>query len=200
VTEAAPAPAGRSAEPRGLRRLSLAGFAIAALAVVLAPWYRLDDYVPNGWDATWWARAALLAALAGLALASAEAARGRLPLASAEAARGRLPLGSAEAARGRLPLARLRAARLRAALAAVAAAAIAFRLAVPPDFGFAFDGLEVPTERRVGAPLALAGALLALGAELALERRARSDPSPGSPRSGTAAEASASGPAGPAPA
>lgn len=156
--------------------LSRTGFAIAALAVVLAPWYRLDDYVPNGWDATWWARLALLAALAGLAL------------------------GSAEAARVRLPLAPRLAARLRLALAAMAVAAIAFRLAVPPDFGFAFDGLDVPTERRLGAPLALAGALLALAAELLRERRARSAPTPGSPRSGTGAEASASGPAGPAPA
>jgi hypothetical protein len=161
---------------RGLRRLSRAGFAVVALAVVLAPWFALDDYVPNGWDATWWARLALLSALAGLALASTEAARLRLPLAPR------------------------RAARIRIGLAAVAAAAIAFRLAVPPDFGFAFDGLEVPTERRVGPVLALAGALLALGAELTLERRARSAPIPGSPRSGTAAEGSASGPAGPAPA
>jgi hypothetical protein len=169
----APGPPAAAAEPRGLRKLSRAGFAITALAVVLAPWYALDDYVPNGWDATWWAR---LAALAGMALASAEAARARLPLD------------------------RRLAARIRIGLAALAAAAVAFRLAVPPDFGFAFDGLEVPTERRVGPVLALAAALLALGAELALERRARSAPIPGSPRSGTAAEGSASGPAGPAPA
>ena len=152
-------------EPRRLRAASRAGFAIAALAVVLAPWYRLDDYVPNGWDATWWARLALLASLLGLVLAS-------------------------------MP----EAGRIRIALAAVAVAAIAFRLAVVPDFGFGFDGLDVPTERRLGVPLALAGALLALAAELLLERRARTGPSPGSPRSGTAAEASASGPAGPAPA
>lgn len=90
----------------------------------------------------------------------------------------------------------------RAGLAAVMVAAIGFRLAVPPDFGFAFDGLEVPTERAIGAPVALATALLALAAELRRlrARPARPDPSPGSPRSGTAAEASASGPAGPAPA
>ena len=93
-------------------------------------------------------------------------------------------------------------AKVRLALAATAVAAIALRLAVPPDFGFAFDGLEVPTERAIGAPVALATASLALVAELLRlrARPARPDPSPGSPRSGTAAEASASGPAGPAPA
>lgn len=156
-----------SAEPRALREAARFGFALTALGVVLLPWYRLDDYVPNGWDATAWAKLALLAALAGLALSGVE-----------------------------------RAARVRAGLAAVAVAAIAFRLGVPPDFGFAFDGLDVPTERRIGAPLALATALLALAAELLRlrGRPARPGPSPGSPRSDTAAEASASGPAGPAPA
>jgi peptidoglycan/LPS O-acetylase OafA/YrhL len=150
-----------------LRDLARAGFAITALAVVLLPWFRLDDYTPNGWDATWWARLALLAAVGGLVLASID-----------------------------------RAPQLRLALALVASAAIAFRLVVPPDFGFAFDGLEVPTERRVGAPLALAAALLALAVESARlrARPARPGPSPDSPRSDTAAEASASGPAGPAPA
>ena len=145
--------------------LSRAGFAILGLATVLLPWYRLDDYTPNGWDATWWARLALLAAVVGLATAHVEGLE-----------------------------------RARLIAAAIAVAAIAFRLAVPPDFGFAFDGLDVPTERRVGAPLALAGALLALAAEaLRLRARpARPDPSPGSPRSDTAAEASASGSAGPA--
>ncbi len=150
-----------------LANLARAGFALTALAVVLAPWYRLGDYTPNGWDATWWARLALLAAVVGLAIAHVE-----------------------------------ELARVRLAAAAVAVLAIAFRLAVPPDFGFGFDGLEVGTERAVGAPIALAAALLALGPE-ALRLRARPappDPSPGSPRSGTAAEASASGPAGPAPA
>ena len=155
------------AEPRALREAARLGFALTGLAVVLLPWYRLDDYTPNGWDATAWGKVALLAAAAGLALASA----------------------------GALPQA-------RAGLAAAAVAAIAFRLAVPPDFGFAFDGLEVPTERAIGAPVALATALLALAAELLRlrARRARPGPSPDSPRSGTAAEASASGPADPAPA
>ena len=148
-----------------MRHLARAGFALTALATVLLPWYRLDDYVPNGWDATAWGKVALLAAIAGLALASVE-----------------------------------EAASARIALAALAVAAIAFRLAVPPDFGFAFDGLDVPTELRPGALVALLGALLALVAELLQERRARTGPSPDSPRSGTGAEASASGPAGPAPA
>ena len=150
-----------------LPNLSRAAFALLGLAVVLLPWYRLDDYTPNGWDATWWARLALLAAVVGLALAHVD------------------ELG-----------------RVRLAAAAIAVLAVAFRLAVPPDFGFAFDGLEVPTERAPGAPVALAAALLALAAEvLRLRGRAAgTDPTPGSPRSGTAGEASASGPAGPAPA
>jgi peptidoglycan/LPS O-acetylase OafA/YrhL len=148
-----------------LRNLARAGFALTGLATALLPWYRLDDYVPNGWDATWWARLALVAALAGLALASIDVAP-----------------------------------RVRLALAAIAAAAIAYRLAVPPDFGFGFDGLDVPTHRRIGVLVALATALLALAAELLQARRARTAPSPGSPRSGTAAEASVSGPSGPAPA
>ena len=145
--------------------MNRAAFGLTGLAVVLLPWYRLDDYTPNGWDATWWARLALLAAVAGLALA---------------------------------PFA---AERLRLAMAAVAVAAIAFRLAFPPDFGFAFDGLDVPTERAVGIYVALAAALVALITELRLRARpARPAQSPDSRRSDTGAEASASGPAGPAPA
>ena len=147
------------------RNLARAGFAILGLAVVALPWYSLDDYTPNGWDATWFARIALIAAVVGLATADAAG------------------LG-----------------RVRLAAAAVAVAAVAFRLIAPPDFGFGFDGLDVPTERSFGAPVALAGALTALAAESLRARRARTGPSPGSPRSGTAAEASASGPAGPAPA
>jgi hypothetical protein len=46
------------------RYVALGACAVLALAVVLTPWYALDDYVPNGWDATWWARVALVAALA----------------------------------------------------------------------------------------------------------------------------------------
>ena len=119
-------------EPRRLRAASRAGFAIAALAVVLAPWYRLDDYVPNGWDATWWARLALLASLLGLVLAS-------------------------------MP----EAGRIRIALAAVAVAAIAFRLAVVPDFGFGFDGLDVPVARRWGLFVALGVSIVATAATAA---------------------------------
>ena len=37
-----------------------------ALSVVLLPWYALDAYEPNGWDATWWARVALAAALVNI--------------------------------------------------------------------------------------------------------------------------------------
>jgi hypothetical protein len=51
-----------------MRNVALGACGILALSVVLTPWYALDDYVPNGWDATWWARVALVAAL-GAALA-----------------------------------------------------------------------------------------------------------------------------------
>ena len=157
--------------------LARVAYAATALAIVLLPWFSLDDYTPSGWDATWFARVALVASVLGLALASLQAA-------------------------GRDPLPARLAARVGVALAAAAAAAIAFRLAVPPDFGFDFSGLDVPTERRIGAPVALATALLALASELLRHRArpARPDPSPDSPRSGTAAEASSAEPAGPAPA
>jgi hypothetical protein len=46
-------------------RIALGACGVLALSVVLTPWYALDDYVPNGWDATWWARGALVAALLG---------------------------------------------------------------------------------------------------------------------------------------
>lgn len=46
-----------------IRALATAASAVLALSVVLLPWYSLDAYEPNGWDATWWARAALGAAL-----------------------------------------------------------------------------------------------------------------------------------------
>jgi hypothetical protein len=45
------------------RRIALGANAVLALSVVLLPWYSLDSYEPNGWDATWWARGALAAAL-----------------------------------------------------------------------------------------------------------------------------------------
>ena len=139
------------------RSLATAAFAVLGLSVVLLPWYALDDYVPNGWDATWWARVALGAALGGLALASAN-----------------------------------RAPRAQLALAAIALAAVAFRLADPPDFGFAFDGLDVPTARRAGPWVALTAAVLALLALVPELRRERPLPAPDSQRSGTGPAASAS--------
>ena len=159
-------PGGEPLRSALLRHLARAGFALTALAIVLLPWFALDDHTPNGWDATWWARLALVATLAGLILTQLDTAP-----------------------------------RVRLALAAVATAAIAFRLAVPPEFGFGFDGLDVPTERRIGAPIALATAAAALlGEALRARRGGPAAGRPDSPRSGTAPEASASGPAGPAPA
>jgi hypothetical protein len=51
-----------------LRLAAMATAAAIALAVVLPDWYALDDYTPDGWDATWWARVAALLALANLVL------------------------------------------------------------------------------------------------------------------------------------
>jgi hypothetical protein len=112
------------------RNVALGGCALLALAVVLSPWYALDDYVPNGWDATWWARIALVAALAAAVA---------------------LRLGHRREAIG---------------LLAVALACVVFRAIVPPDFGFSFDGLDVPVERRWGLWLALVAGIIALGASL----------------------------------
>jgi hypothetical protein len=112
------------------RNVALGGCALLALAVVLSPWYALDDYVPNGWDATWWARIALVAALAAAVA---------------------LRRGYRREAIG---------------LLAVAVACVAFRAIVPPDFGFSFDGLDVPVERRWGLGLALVAGIIALGATL----------------------------------
>jgi hypothetical protein len=112
------------------RNVALGGCALLALAVVLSPWYALDDYVPNGWDATWWARIALVAALAAAVA---------------------LRLGHRREAIG---------------LLAIALACVAFRVVVPPDFGFSFDGLDVPVERRWGLWLALVAGIIALGASL----------------------------------
>jgi hypothetical protein len=47
-----------------LRAAAVAANAATALAVALVPWFALDDYRPNGWDATWWARGAAVAAIA----------------------------------------------------------------------------------------------------------------------------------------
>jgi hypothetical protein len=112
----------------------MAASAVLALSVALLPWYALDAYEPNGWDATWWARGAAIAAIATIAL--------------------------------------LRFALYRTAtvVAAFALACVAVRVISPPDFGFAFDGLSVPVERRIGCWVALASSLVALSvsARLAL--------------------------------
>ena len=109
-----------------MTRVAVGGCAVLALSVVLTPWYALSDYVPNGWDATWWARVALVAALAA-ALA--------------------LQFGHRREAIG---------------LIAVALACVVFRVIAVPDFGFGFDGLPVPVERRWGLWLALAAGVVAL--------------------------------------
>jgi hypothetical protein len=118
----------------------MAASAVLALSVVLLPWYALDAYEPNGWDATWWARAAAIAAIVTIALL------------------------------------RFGLHRLATLVAAVAVACVAVRVIAPPDFGFGFDGLSVPVERRVGCWLALGSSLLALlsSARLAWSSRRRS--------------------------
>ena len=52
--------------------------------------------------------------------------------------------------------------RLAAAAAVLGVALVAVRVAAPPDFGFGFDGLKVPVERRAGCWVALSAAALAL--------------------------------------
>ena len=117
-----------------LRHAALAALAVLGLAVVLAPWFTLDTYTANGWDATWWARAALAAAVVAIVAL------------------------------------RIRRDREAAALATVALACVALRAVVPPDFGLAFDGLDVPTERSWGLWVALGAALLGLAAAVRLAR------------------------------
>jgi hypothetical protein len=128
--------------PRSLPRIhdrtrsgAIAAAGVLGLATVVTPWYALASYVPNGWDATWWARVALaMAVLAILAL-------------------------------------RLCRDREAAALLLVALACVAFRVISLPDFGFRFDGIDVPVERRWGLWLALAAAVVALALAAALIRR-----------------------------
>jgi hypothetical protein len=120
------------------RALALAANAVLALSVALTPWYALDDYVPNGWDATWWARIAAVAAIGAMIALRLE---------------------------GR--------AREAAVASGVALACVAFRTISLPDFGFGFDGLDVPVARRWGLYLALAAGLVALAATLRLASRAR---------------------------
>lgn len=73
AAESAGAPAGRRARARAAARraaapraLAIAANAALAVAILLAPWYALATYVANGWDATWWARAALVVAAANV--------------------------------------------------------------------------------------------------------------------------------------
>jgi hypothetical protein len=110
-----------------LRGLAIAAYALLALSIVLLPWYELGDYVPNGWDATFWARAALILALIQIVLLRARTG----------------------------PV---------IAVGVLVALFIAFRVALPPDFGFDFNGLSVDVTRRIGSwvglGLALVGAVL----------------------------------------
>ncbi|MEA2458062.1 MAG: hypothetical protein QOC95_1034, partial [Thermoleophilaceae bacterium] len=123
--------------------LAIAASLVLGLSVTLLPWYALSDYRANGWDATWWARAAAIAAITGIVLV------------------------------------RRASYRLAAAAAALALACVIVRVASPPDFGFGFDGLMVPVERRVGCWVALGSALLALLACLRLAAgRERLSPEP----------------------
>ena len=115
-----------------------------AVAVLFLPWYALGEYVPNGWDATWLARIALVAAVSATLLVRLD--------------------GPAAVAAG---------------LWVAALVLVAVRVAIPPDFGFGFDGLDVPVERRAGAWVALATALLgSAAAGLAARRRRAAAPVP----------------------
>jgi hypothetical protein len=119
------------------RALAIGGAAVLALSVALTPWYALDDYVPDGWDATWWARIAAIAAIGAIVALRLD--------------RPREALGAS----------------------AVALACVAFRVIVVPDFGFGFDGLEVPVARRWGLYLALVAGLVAVAATFRIASRAR---------------------------
>jgi hypothetical protein len=134
-----------------LRAFATATAAVLALSVVLLPWYALDAYVPNGWHATWWARAAAAAAIVTIVL---------------------LRLGRDRAA---------------AIAAAIGLACVVLRTAAPPDFGFGFDGLRVPVERRAGCWVALASSALALLGSSLLAFRARPEPAPPAAPSAAAA-------------
>ena len=72
--------------------------------------------------------------------------------------------------------------RAFAGAALVVLAMVAFRVALPPDFGFDFDGLDVPVERGPGAWVGLgAAAVLALAA--VRETRGLNGESSGTPAS-----------------
>lgn len=122
--------------------LSMGASALLAVVILLLPWYALGEYVPNGWDATFWLRVAVVLVILGILRV-----------------RGGGPPS--------VPL------------AATVLALVAFRVALPPDFGFDFDGLEVPVERRAGAYAGLALASVALVAALADSPGRRAGPRPG---------------------
>jgi peptidoglycan/LPS O-acetylase OafA/YrhL len=65
------------------RRVAIAGCALLALAVALAPWFQLGDYRPDGWDATWWARLAALAAAAAIVAVRSDRPRAAVALTAA---------------------------------------------------------------------------------------------------------------------
>jgi hypothetical protein len=67
-----------------------------------------------------------------------------------------------------IALLRLGLYRIAALAATVALACVAYRVIALPDFGFGFDGLTVPVERRIGCWVALASSSLALVATLRL--------------------------------
>jgi hypothetical protein len=111
---------------RNVAGVAIAASAVVALSVAVLPWFALDAYEPNGWDATWWARGAAAAAIVTIALL------------------------------------RFRLYAVAVATAAVALACVLVRVVAPPDFGFGFDGLAVPVERRIGCWVALGSSALAL--------------------------------------
>jgi hypothetical protein len=109
-------------------RVGMGALGVLGLSILLTPWFAMDDYTPNGWDATWWARIALIAAIAGIVL---------------------MRIGrTCEAA----------------AAAVLALACVAVRAIAVPDFGFGFDGLDVPVDRSWGLWIALAAGVIAVAA------------------------------------
>ena len=70
--------------------------------------------------------------------------------------------GAAGAAIATILLLRVRLYAIATVAAALALACVLVRVIAPPDFGFGFDGLTVPVERRIGCWVALASSSLAL--------------------------------------
>ena len=63
---------------------------------------------------------------------------------------------------------------------------VAYCVALPPDFGFDLDGLDVPVELRAGALIGLASAAAGFGVPLGVELVRRSRPSRSTGRSSSA--------------